>query len=205
MFLSEQSNKKWSHIFLINDVLWIEVFYEWRAGSDWRFFLYPYRDDNRKTISYYAFDTIAQRDMFEKVLKISWIGAKDFFFYCPVFIGGYSYCHRWTWCEIFSKSSWSWSQDSKKAFAWTQGYCQNWGFYKNFCRWKIIQEHSLCAQKFGIWYSYSQICATRLWWKDLKRYHGRCDQVGDWEDVGDYYLGISILNHIEIFKFLCYS
>jgi len=70
--------QEWNHIFLVNEMLWIEVFY---AGEQqhWRYILYPYWDDNRKTISYYAFDSIDQRDMFEKVLKISGIGAKTAF------------------------------------------------------------------------------------------------------------------------------
>ena len=66
------------HVFLINDVLWIEAAYSWDQ-KEWQFFLYPYRDDNRKTISYYAFDEIEQRDMFEMVLKVSWIWAKTAF------------------------------------------------------------------------------------------------------------------------------
>jgi Holliday junction resolvasome RuvABC DNA-binding subunit len=64
--------QKGKHKFLINDVFGIQVAY---AGNtqEGTFFLFPYRDDNRKTISYYAFDTIEQRDMFETVLKISGI------------------------------------------------------------------------------------------------------------------------------------
>lgn len=64
--------------FLLNDMFGIQIAYMWlkKNGS---FFLYPYRDDNRKTISYYAFDAIDQREMFENVLKVSGIGAKTAF------------------------------------------------------------------------------------------------------------------------------
>ncbi len=66
------------YTFLSNEVFGIQVAYMWSQQS-WRFFLYPYWDENRKTISYYAFDTIEQREMFETVLKVSGIGAKTAF------------------------------------------------------------------------------------------------------------------------------
>ncbi|MEI7563229.1 MAG: Holliday junction branch migration protein RuvA [bacterium] len=40
------------------------------------FFLYPYLDDNKKTIVYYAFDMPEQKDLFESLLKVSGIGPK---------------------------------------------------------------------------------------------------------------------------------
>jgi Holliday junction DNA helicase RuvA len=40
------------------------------------FFLYPYLDDNKKTIVYYTFDTPEQKDLFESLLKVSGIGPK---------------------------------------------------------------------------------------------------------------------------------
>ncbi len=42
-------------------------------------FIYPYTDDNHKTIRYYAFDTHAQKDIFENLLKIAGIGPKTAF------------------------------------------------------------------------------------------------------------------------------
>lgn len=43
------------------------------------FFLYPYLDDNKKTIVYYCFDTPDQKAFFEKLLKINGIGPKTAF------------------------------------------------------------------------------------------------------------------------------
>jgi hypothetical protein len=39
--------------------------------SEGTFFLYPYIDDNKKTIVYYAFDSADQKALFENMLKIS--------------------------------------------------------------------------------------------------------------------------------------
>ncbi|MEI6426027.1 MAG: Holliday junction branch migration protein RuvA [Candidatus Absconditabacteria bacterium] len=44
--------------------------------SDGLFYLYPYLDDNKKTIVYYAFDTAPQKAVFEDMLKISGVGPK---------------------------------------------------------------------------------------------------------------------------------
>ncbi len=64
--------------FLHNDFLGIEVYY---AGKQKKgtWFLFPYMDENHKTIVYFAFDTIEQRVAFEEVLKISGIGPKTAF------------------------------------------------------------------------------------------------------------------------------
>lgn len=61
--------------YIQNDMCGIEVTYLW-TQSEWLFFLYPYLDDNKKTIVYYAFDTAAQKTVFEDMLKISGVGPK---------------------------------------------------------------------------------------------------------------------------------
>ncbi|MEI7478373.1 MAG: Holliday junction branch migration protein RuvA [bacterium] len=43
------------------------------------FFLFPYMDDNLKTIFYFAFDTILQKQAFTQLLKISGVGPKTAF------------------------------------------------------------------------------------------------------------------------------
>lgn len=42
-------------------------------------FLFPYMDENNKTIHYFAFDTIEQKIVFEQMMKISGIGPKTAF------------------------------------------------------------------------------------------------------------------------------
>jgi hypothetical protein len=60
------NNKK----LLINDMLGIEITYA-GAKKEGEYFLFPYLDDNRKSVFYFAFDTMEQKSMFEDMLKIS--------------------------------------------------------------------------------------------------------------------------------------
>lgn len=63
---------------LTNSLFWIEVMYAW-SSLEGEFFLHPYIDDNQKTIKYFCFETIQQKTMFEKLVKISWIWPKTAF------------------------------------------------------------------------------------------------------------------------------
>jgi holliday junction DNA helicase RuvA len=67
-----------SHTYIVSQHGWVLVQYA-GAQSDGAFFLFPYLDDNRKTISYFAFDTYEQYAAFEKLLKVNWIGPKTAF------------------------------------------------------------------------------------------------------------------------------
>lgn len=69
--------KNWA-VFLIHDFVWIQIFYSWNR-SEWEFFLFPFYDENRKTIQYFAFDSLEQKQIFEKFLKINWIWTKTAF------------------------------------------------------------------------------------------------------------------------------
>lgn len=71
-FTGELQNIDWQ-VFLINQYFGIEVVYDgqMRQGS---FFLYPYMDEQNKTIRYFAFDTNAQKKLFLTFYKIQWIG-----------------------------------------------------------------------------------------------------------------------------------
>lgn len=59
-------------------MLGIQVHYLGKQ-SQGEFFLYPYLDDNKKTIFYYCFDSIEQKGLFEKLLKINGVGPKTAF------------------------------------------------------------------------------------------------------------------------------
>jgi len=63
---------------LNNDSMGIQVHYLGKQ-SQGEFFLYPYLDDNKKTIFYYCFDIIEQKIMFESLLKINGVGPKTAF------------------------------------------------------------------------------------------------------------------------------
>ena len=68
----------WNKKYLINDTLGIQVHYLW-SQKKWEYFLYPYLDDNKKSVFYYCFDNAEQKEMFEDTLKISWIWPKTAF------------------------------------------------------------------------------------------------------------------------------
>lgn len=63
---------------LQNDMFGIQIHYIGKQNQG-EFFLYPYIDDNKKTILYYAFDSMDQKIMFEKLLKVSGVGPKTAF------------------------------------------------------------------------------------------------------------------------------
>jgi len=63
---------------LNNDIFGIQVHYLGKRDQG-EFFLYPYLDDNKKTIFYYCFDTIEQKVLFESLLKINGVGPKTAF------------------------------------------------------------------------------------------------------------------------------
>lgn len=61
-----------------NDSMWIQINYL-GSQTEWALFLYPFLDDNKKTVFYYAFDTFEQKLLFENTLKINGIGTKTAF------------------------------------------------------------------------------------------------------------------------------
>ena len=65
-------------LFLRNESRGIQILYagQQREGA---FFLYPYLDENKKTIVYFAFDSGGQKQLFEDLLKIRGIGSKTAF------------------------------------------------------------------------------------------------------------------------------
>ena len=70
--------KYWNQNFIQNNIIWIQVLY-FGEKINWDFFLYPYIDDNKKTITYFAFDTADQKSTFEEVLKVNWVWPKTAF------------------------------------------------------------------------------------------------------------------------------
>ena len=77
-FLHGKVQKIWSESLIISDNFGIQALY---AGNqkEWDFFLYPYMDENRKSVFYFAFDTLEQKQNFEQMLKVSGVGPKTAF------------------------------------------------------------------------------------------------------------------------------
>lgn len=70
--------------FLTNDLFGIEVLYNTQQkpiakSKSTTWFLFPYMDENHKTVSYFAFDILEQKIVFEQMMKISGIGPKTAF------------------------------------------------------------------------------------------------------------------------------
>lgn len=63
---------------IINDFCGLQINYL-GTKNEWALFLYPFLDDNKKTIFYYAFDTFDQKLLFENTLKINGIWTKTAF------------------------------------------------------------------------------------------------------------------------------
>ena len=63
---------------LIHDYIWIQVLYVWRK-TEWEFYLFPVYDENKRTIQYFAFDTLEQKQIFEQFLKVNGIWSKTAF------------------------------------------------------------------------------------------------------------------------------
>lgn len=68
----------WNKPYIQNESFGIQANYLW-TKSEGMFFLFPYLDDNKKTIVYYAFDSAEQKWLFENMLKVSGIGPKTAF------------------------------------------------------------------------------------------------------------------------------
>ena len=70
--------RKGGIIFLIHDFVGIQISYAWNK-SEGEFYLFPFYDENKKTIQYFAFDTIEQKQIFEQFLKVNWVWTKTAF------------------------------------------------------------------------------------------------------------------------------
>lgn len=103
----------WEIKYIQNDIFGIQVNYLWnKVEGD--FFLYPYIDDNKKTIFYFAFDNINQKVFFENCLKISWVGSKTAFQISAIDYQEMKKAIENTDFKFFEKIPWIWPKSAKK-------------------------------------------------------------------------------------------
>ena len=76
-FQGKIEKKGWM-IFLIHDFIGVQISYGWKK-SEWEFYLFPFYDENKRTVQYFAFDTVEQKQLFEQFLKVNWIWTKTAF------------------------------------------------------------------------------------------------------------------------------
>jgi hypothetical protein len=58
-------------VLIINSNFGIQALYSGKQQNKGEFYLFPYMDENLKTINYFAFDSIVQKQSFAGLLKIS--------------------------------------------------------------------------------------------------------------------------------------
>lgn len=63
---------------MIHDFIGIQISYGWNK-SEGEFYIFPFYDENRRTVQYFAFDTLEQKQLFEQFLKVNWIWTKTAF------------------------------------------------------------------------------------------------------------------------------
>ena len=112
-FFSGKIQKYWSITMLVHDFVWIQINYAW-TSMEWDFFLYPVYDDNKKTIQYYAFDSIEQKNLFEKFLKINWIWTKTAFQIAQTSQESLSNAVSNMDVKFFQSIPWIWPKSAKK-------------------------------------------------------------------------------------------
>ncbi len=64
------------NVLLVNESRGIQALYNGKQKTKGSFHLFPYMDENQKTIQYFAFDTLEQKSAFTQMLKISGVGPK---------------------------------------------------------------------------------------------------------------------------------
>lgn len=105
-------NIKWRKI-LANDFFWIEIQYMWNLDK-WEFFLYPHIDDNKKTIIYFAFTQIDQKNLFEDLLKVNWIWTKTAFLIAQYPKEDLQNAIKNLDAKFFQSIQWIWPKTAKK-------------------------------------------------------------------------------------------
>ena len=77
-YIKGKVRRNQSDCFILTEMFGVQVAY---AGgqSEGEFFLYPYLDEGKKSVFYFAFDTLEQKQNFEQMLKVSGVGPKTAF------------------------------------------------------------------------------------------------------------------------------
>jgi len=107
-------------ILLSNDMFGIHIQYIGKQNQG-EFFLYPYLDDTKKTIIYYAFDTIDQKTTFVTLLKISGVGPKTAFQISQLPKENLQNALKNVDVKFFQAIPWIWPKSAKKILLQLRG------------------------------------------------------------------------------------
>lgn len=122
-YFSGELKKIKTDTFLVNPSFWVQVAYAGKQKK-WDFFLYPYLDDNKKSVFYFAFDTFDQKEAFEKMLKISGVGPKTAFQIVQIPLDDLSEAVKNLDTKVFQSVSWIWPKLAKKIILELKGSFQ---------------------------------------------------------------------------------
>lgn len=106
-------NIKSDQIFIQNEVFWIQALYFWNK-TKWGFFLHPHIDDNKKTINYFAFDTVKQKESFTEILKVNWVWPKTAFQIVKLPQEKLELAIKTLDAKFFQSIPWIWPKSAKK-------------------------------------------------------------------------------------------
>lgn len=99
--------------YISNEYFGIEANYQGQKTKG-LFFLFPLLDDHAKTMYYFAWDAQEQKDVFAKLLKISWIGPKTAFFISNSDYKELTQAVESMNIAFFQKLPWVWPKTAKR-------------------------------------------------------------------------------------------
>ena len=101
-------------VYVKNDLFWIKGYY-FGLKKEGEFFLYPFLDTNHNTFYYAIFDNFKQLELFNRLIKISWIGLKTANYISTFFsLDDIKKAISDTNTEFFTQIPWIWPKTAKK-------------------------------------------------------------------------------------------
>jgi len=144
----------WDRVYLQNDSFGVEVTYTGNQ-KEWTFFLTPLFDQNNQTRRYFSFDTPDQKERFEKVLKIQWIGWKSWYHIAMLPYQELKEAVEQFDAKYFQKLPGVWPKTAKRLLIELKQTITQWDFEKLSVDDKIVKDITWSLQ--WLWYSAQQI------------------------------------------------
>lgn len=100
--------------YIKNDFFWVKWYY-FGFRKEWDFFLYPFLDTNHNTFYYAIFDSFEQLELFNRLIKISWIGLKTANYIATFFsLSDIKQALSSSDINFFTEIPWIWPKTAKK-------------------------------------------------------------------------------------------
>ena len=113
-FQGKIEKKGWM-TFFIHDFIGVQISYGWKK-SEWEFYLFPFYDENKRTVQYFAFDTLEQKQLFEQFLKVNWIWTKTAFQLAQTPQEEISNAVKNMDVKFFQAILWVWPNEQRKSY-----------------------------------------------------------------------------------------